>query len=167
MQIPKIMGGKSGSGELPELLKHLYETAQHINWVSVALGVGALAILIISKKVMPKFPMAVVIMALGMIATMVFHVDRYGVTLLAKVEPGLPKFILPDIFHLDLSHAAGRGLMIAAACKRRDNISCCTGQNFFIIINFVTIFCCKIILRKQSFGHNNNCNHQASACRVA
>ena len=55
----------------------------------------------------------------------------------------------------------------AAACKRRDNISCCTGQNFFIIINFVTIFCCKIILRKQSFGHNNNCNHQASACRVA
>ena len=76
MQIPKIMGGKSGSGELPELLKHLYETAQHINWVSVALGVGALAILIISKKVMPKFPMAVVIMALGMIATMVFHVDR-------------------------------------------------------------------------------------------
>ena len=91
MQIPKIMGGKSGSGELPELLKHLYETAQHINWVSVALGVGALAILIISKKVMPKFPMAVVIMALGMIATMVFHVDRYGVTLLAKVEPGLPK----------------------------------------------------------------------------
>ena len=113
MQIPKIMGGKSGSGELPELLKHLYETAQHINWVSVALGVGALAILIISKKVMPKFPMAVVIMALGMIATMVFHVDRYGVTLLAKVEPGLPKFILPDIFHVDLSHAAGRGLMIA------------------------------------------------------
>ncbi len=101
------MGGKSGSGELPELLKHLYETAQHINWVSVALGVGALAILIISKKVMPKFPMAVVIMALGMIATMVFHVDRYGVTLLAKVEPGLPKFILPDIFHVDLSHAAG------------------------------------------------------------
>ncbi len=30
-------------------------------------------------------------MALGMIATMVFHVDRYGVTLLAKVEPGLPE----------------------------------------------------------------------------
>ena len=103
MQIPKIMGGKSGSGELPELLKHLYETAQHINWVSVALGVGALAILIVSKKVMPKFPMAVVIMALGMIATMVFHVDRYGVILLAKVEPGLPKFILPDIF-LSLIH---------------------------------------------------------------
>lgn len=46
----KDYGGKSGSGELPELLKHLYETALHVNWVSVGLGVGALAILIISKK---------------------------------------------------------------------------------------------------------------------
>lgn len=113
MQIPKIMGGKSGSGELPELLKHLYETALHINWVSVGLGVGALAILIISKKVMPKFPMAVVIMALGMVSTLVFHVDHYGVALLSKVEPGLPKFIIPSVFHVDLKHAAGRGLMIA------------------------------------------------------
>ena len=113
MQIPKIMGGKSGSGELPELLKHLYETALHINWVSVGLGGGALALLIISKKVMPKFPMAVVIMALGMVSTLVFHVDHYGVALLSKVEPGLPKFIIPSVFHVDLKHAAGRGLMIA------------------------------------------------------
>lgn len=113
MQIPKIMGGKSGSGELPELLKHLYETALQVNWVSVGLGVGALAILIISKKEMPKFPMAVVIMALGMISTLVFHVDHYGVALLSKVEPGLPKFIIPSVFHVDLKHAAGRGLMIA------------------------------------------------------
>lgn len=113
MQIPKIMGGKSGSGELPELLKHLYETALHINWVSVGLGVGALAILIISKKVMPKFPMAIVIMALGMVSTLVFHVDHYGVALLSKVEPGLPKFIIPSVFHVDLKHTAGRGLMIA------------------------------------------------------
>lgn len=113
MQIPKIMGGKSGSGELPELLKHLYEIALHINWVSVGLGIGALAILIISKKVMPKFPIAVVIMALGMVSTLVFHVDHYGVALLSKVEPGLPKFIIPSVFHVDLKHAAGRGLMIA------------------------------------------------------
>ena len=33
--------------------------------------------------------------------------------LLSKVEPGLPKFIIPFVFHVDLKHAAGRGLMIA------------------------------------------------------
>ena len=57
--------------------------------------------------------MAVVIMALGMVSTLVFHVDHYGVALLSKVEPGLPKFIIPFVFHVDLKHAAGRGLMIA------------------------------------------------------
>ena len=57
--------------------------------------------------------MAVVIMALGMVSTLVFHVDHYGVALLSKVEPGLPKFIIPSVFHVDLKHAAGRGLMIA------------------------------------------------------
>lgn len=131
MQIPKIMGGKSGSGELLELLKHICETARHINWVSVALGVGALAILIVSKKVIPKFPMAVVIMALGMVATMVFHVDNYGVTLLSKVEPGLPKFVLPELFHVDLSHAAGRGLMIAVVVMAETLLS----ENNFAVKN--------------------------------
>ena len=53
------------------------------------------------------------IMALGMVSTLVFHVDHYGVALLSKVEPGLPKFIIPSVFHVDLKHAAGRGLMIA------------------------------------------------------
>ena len=52
-------------------------------------------------------------MALGMVSTLVFHVDHYGVALLSKVEPGLPKFIIPSVFHVDLKHAAGRGLMIA------------------------------------------------------
>ncbi|MDD7210119.1 MAG: SulP family inorganic anion transporter [Lachnospiraceae bacterium] len=113
MQIPKILGGRSGSGELPELVKHIWETGRSINWLSVALGVGALAILIVSKKYMPKFPMAVIIMAAGMLATIVFHVDDYGVTLLSKVEPGLPKLILPDLLHVNYQHVAGRGLMIA------------------------------------------------------
>ena len=45
MQIPKILGGKAGSGELPELAHHIFETCKEINWLSVVLGVGALVIL--------------------------------------------------------------------------------------------------------------------------
>ena len=66
--------------------------------------------------------MAVVIMALGMVSTLVFHVDHYGVALLSKVEPGLPKFIIPSVFHVDLKHAAGRGLMIAVVDYGRDTL---------------------------------------------
>ncbi len=57
--------------------------------------------------------MAILIMILGVLATVFFHVDKYGVTLLSAVEPGLPHFCSPAVQEVDLTHAAGRGLMIA------------------------------------------------------
>ena len=45
MQIPKILGGKAGSGELPELIRHIAQTGKEINWLSVILGAGALILL--------------------------------------------------------------------------------------------------------------------------
>lgn len=114
MQIPKILGGKAGSGELPELIRHIAETCREINWLSVVLGVGALIILRMAGKLIPKFPMAIVIMAAGVIATMVFHVDDHGVVLLDAVERGLPKLLCFRFAGIDLRQALGRSLMIAA-----------------------------------------------------
>ena len=66
-----------------------------------------------AKNRFPKFPMAILIMALGVLATMFFHVEEHGVILLSAVEPGLPRLFLPRIQGVDLTHAAGRGLMVA------------------------------------------------------
>lgn len=96
MQIPKLMGGTSGSGEAIELIEHIIETFGNINWFSLAMGIGSLAIILISKKYIPKFPMSLVVMVLGALSTAIFHVDEYGVTLLSQVESGLPKFVIPD-----------------------------------------------------------------------
>ena len=114
MQIPKVLGGKAGSGELPELVRHIAETCKAINWLSVTLGVGALVLLRVAGKVIPKFPMAIVIMAAGVAATMIFHVDEHGVILLDAVEKGLPKLVRFHFTGIDLRQALGRSLMIAA-----------------------------------------------------
>ena len=114
MQIPKILGGKAGSGELPELAHHIFETCKEINWLSVVLGVGALVILRLAGKLIPKFPMAIVIMAVGVVATLLFRVDEQGVVLLDAVESGLPKFHMFQFAGIDWTQAAGRSLMIAA-----------------------------------------------------
>ena len=71
MQVPKLMGGTAGVGEFPELAEHIAETAKNINVPAVILGVIALAILLISKKIIPKFPMAVVLMVIGAVLTAV------------------------------------------------------------------------------------------------
>lgn len=114
MQIPKLMGAGSGTGEAIELVRHIWESALHIHWVSVLLGIGSLILLLAAKKIMPKFPMAVVIMILGVAATGMFHVDEMGVRLLAKVEPGFPGLSFPDITIVNLTHVAGRSITIAA-----------------------------------------------------
>lgn len=96
MQVPKILGGTSGTGELPELVMHLAKTVKNINVPSLILGVMALVILTVSKKLMPKFPMAVVLMGAGAVITYFLPVERWGVKTLDKVSTGLPKWSLPD-----------------------------------------------------------------------
>lgn len=58
--------------------------------------------------------MAIVIMAVGVVATLLFRVDEQGVVLLDAVESGLPKFHMFQFAGIDWTQAAGRSLMIAA-----------------------------------------------------
>ena len=131
MQIPKILGGKAGSGELPELAHHIFETCKKINWLSVVLGVGALVILRLAGKLIPKFPMAIVIMAVGVVATLLFRVDEQGVVLLDAVESGLPSFHCFKFAGIDWTQAAGRSLMIAAVIMSETLLS----ENNFALKN--------------------------------
>ena len=131
MQIPKILGGKAGSGELPELVHHIFETCKAMNWLSVALGVGALVILRLAGKLIPKFPMAIVIMAVGVVATLLFRVDERGVILLDAVESGLPKIHMFQFAGIDWTQAAGRSLMIAAVIMSETLLS----ENNFALKN--------------------------------
>lgn len=113
MQIPKLLGGSAGTGELPELLRHLLESALHVNGLSLFLGILALVILILGKRLIPKFPMAVAVMIAGVILTAFLHIDKYGVALLSQVDAGLPGVFLPDFLKLNLTAVFGRGLMVA------------------------------------------------------
>ena len=113
MQVPKLMGGTAGVGEFPELAEHIAETAKNINVPAVILGVIALAILLISKKIIQKFPMAVVLMVIGAVLTAVLPLRDWGIQTLAAVEPGLPKWSLPDVSAVPLKEAVTISLSVA------------------------------------------------------
>lgn len=113
MQIPKLMGHNAGTGELFELLHHLAESCGAIHLPSLLLGLASLAVLIISKKLFPKFPMAIVIMALGAAASAAFDLAGRGVACLSAVSRGLPPLLLPDFSLIDPIHGLGTSLSIA------------------------------------------------------
>jgi len=101
MQIPKLFGGSAGTGEVFVLIPHIIEEFANFNWVSCALGIGTVVIILIFKKFLPKFPMSVVMLAVGILLTAVFKIDRFGVKLLPAVQSGLPKFIIPNILCIE------------------------------------------------------------------
>ena len=113
MQIPKIMGGTSGTGEFFELAEHTFETGKHINIPSVIMGVIALVILLVSKKLIPKFPMAVVLMFAGTIITLNMPIRDWGINTLSAVEPGLPKWSIPDFSIISILQTITISLTVA------------------------------------------------------
>lgn len=100
MQIPKLFGGKAGTGELPELLLHIREQLPKFHLLSFVLGVGTIAIILICKRLIPKVPMTVIMMGVGGLLQAVLHLDQYGVAMLPDVQKGLPHMVLPNLMVL-------------------------------------------------------------------
>ena len=113
MQLAKLMGGTAGTGELPELAVHIARTAKQINVPSLIMGIAALAILLLSKKRIPKFPMAVVLMAAGALMTRFLPVESWGVKTLDTVETGLPKWSIPDLSLVPMNEVITISLSVA------------------------------------------------------
>ena len=92
IQVPKLFGGTAGTGELLELAGHIGNTLGQIHVPSLIMGVIALVILLAAKKLIPKFPMAVVLMAVGALMTKFLPVREWGIQTLSAVQTGLPRW---------------------------------------------------------------------------
>ena len=106
MQMPKLLGGTAGTGEF-------FELAKHVNVPSILLGVASLVILLVAKKLVPKFPMAVVLMVAGACYTRVGNVRELEIQTLSKVETGLPQWQIPDFSAVSIREAVTVSLSVA------------------------------------------------------
>lgn len=113
MQIPKLFGGSAGVGEFFELAVHIGESLEKLNLPSLLLGLFALFILLLSKKLIPKFPMAVLLMAAGACMTKFLPLKKWGVVTLSAVDPGMMPFTLPDLSAIPVREAVTISLSVA------------------------------------------------------
>ncbi|MCQ2241661.1 SulP family inorganic anion transporter [Treponema sp.] len=100
MQVPKLFGGNPSTGEVVQLVANIIREIPNFNLLSFLLGLGTVVVILVSKKFLPKFPMSIVMLGVGMVLTAVFKIDQYGVKLLSAVEGGFPHFYVPDVLLL-------------------------------------------------------------------
>jgi len=111
-QLPKLFGFSGSHGDFWEVMADFVRSLGQTNVTSLALGAGALAVLLVGKKAFRNRPVALVVLVASIVATAVFHLDRYGVRLIGDVPRGLPLPSLPAVSRQDVNSL----LPLAAAC---------------------------------------------------
>jgi high affinity sulfate transporter 1 len=111
-QLPKLFGFHGAHGSFWEnsgyFFKHLHET----NPAALAVGLSALALLVLGKIFLKNKPVALFVVVGGILASWWLALDTRGVALLGEVPKGFPALGLPAIHGSDLNEL----LPLAFAC---------------------------------------------------
>lgn len=97
-QLAKMLGLKLKPGE--EFFSHLLElfgSLEKVNMPSMLLALGALAILLVGRRLGPAIPWALVVLVLGTLATGWLGLEARGVAVLGEVPAGPPDFAFPQV----------------------------------------------------------------------
>jgi SulP family sulfate permease len=112
-QLPKLFGfhGPHEGGFWHRAL-HFFNHAGETNPASLALGAGALGVLILGKVFFKHRPVAIAVVVAGIAAAGAFDLAAHGVALLGEVPQGPPRIALPAVTLADLDQL----LPLAFAC---------------------------------------------------
>lgn len=97
-QLPKLLGESfdfSGHGFLRSLVS-VAESFDSVNWPTVALSAGSIAVLLLLKRLAPKVPGTLIVVVGGILLVWLAGIDSLGVDLIATVPSGLPVAGMPD-----------------------------------------------------------------------
>jgi sulfate permease, SulP family len=111
-QVPKLLGVSKGEGNFFEQLWHLLTHLGQVNGLTVAVGAGSLAVVLVLRRVAPVVPAPLVAVLAGIIAVHAFGLQKHGLDIVGHITGGLPGFGLPHVPGEDYLKLAGPGLGI-------------------------------------------------------
>ena len=120
----------------------LIQSIPHANWYSLAIGVGAFAIVRLMRRYTPKVPGPLVALIVMTVIVAVFGLDKKGVSVLGTIPSGLPTFTVPNVPLADyvrLFPAAmavvlitmAEGLLLVRSYDRKHGVKSDGGQVLF------------------------------------
>lgn len=111
-QLPKLLGISGAHGNFWACSRHLVEHLGETNWAALAIGLGALAVLVLGRLFLRNKPVALFVVVGGILASGWAGLEARGVKVLGEVPRGLPPIGLPAVHWEDLNDL----LPLAMAC---------------------------------------------------
>jgi SulP family sulfate permease len=96
-QAPAVLGVPTVSGTVYGRAAALATHPRDINPLTLALGLGVLAVTLACEKWNPRIPGALIGLAAATAAVFVLDLDKHGVSVLGEVPPGLPHVALASV----------------------------------------------------------------------
>src|SRR5882762_4377360 len=111
-QLPKLFGIRGGGSNfftrIIEVFWHLGET----NLATLGVGLGALALLVLGERLLPRRPIALFVVALSIVVMSFSSLSGRGVKTVGTIPQGLPHFAWPVVQWSEVDNLIG----IALAC---------------------------------------------------
>jgi high affinity sulfate transporter 1 len=111
-QLPKLFGVPGGGDHFFERAWILAGQLGQTNGVVLALGLAAIALLLLGDKLLPGRPVALFVVALAIVVVTMANLTEHGVATVGAIPAGLPAFARPS---LQLGDVDGV-IPLAAAC---------------------------------------------------
>jgi MFS superfamily sulfate permease-like transporter len=106
-QVPKLLGITKGSGGFFRQLGHLLTHLGQAQGLTVVVGVGSLAVVLVLRQLAPVVPAPLAAVLAGIVAVHAFGLQRHGVDIVGPISGGLPSFSLPAVPAADYHNLAG------------------------------------------------------------
>ena len=94
-QLKHLLGIDIPRGKVHETLYNVYLNFGNINWITFAVGAGAIAVIITLRKINRRIPSPLVVVLLGLAVVYGFGLHEAGVKIVKEVPAGAPSFALP------------------------------------------------------------------------
>jgi high affinity sulfate transporter 1 len=95
-QLPKLFGVRGGGDDFFERMALIVEQATDTNPLTLAIGVGAVVVLLLGERFLPGRPVALGVVLLTLVAVSFGHFDERGVKVVGQLPAGLPHFQVTD-----------------------------------------------------------------------
>ncbi len=86
-----------GRGRILHVLTDTFENLHTTNFYALAIGIGAILISIILRRINKKLPAALIVVSLAILAIYLLDLTEMGVKIVGEVPQGLPDFKIPVI----------------------------------------------------------------------